>query len=408
MMKRLLISSRNEQTSRKLGAITEHEKNKVNDERDGPFQRRDVPYLAIAPLAFVLFSCMNESGYVITARITGIPNGTKMMLQNVSTGINIDSAVVADHAFSFRGQLNAVPEELRIISGLEELKKGNLFYTDLLIGNEIVQVEGDVSDLPNNITTSGSPTQKEAEVYRKEFRQWESRIDSLRAALKSVPDSIDHLRYQSEQRILEATSAFDKWQVTYLMEHFNSYIALLMYNYRRDFSTKVLDSLYATLSDKLRDSKYGKAIQTQIQFPMPNAGQTFYDFQSTDINGKLINLSAINDKYILLQFAGTGCYGSNLAINHMKEIHDRYSDSVAFVSTFFEPRSQFQEYAEGYAIPWISTWFPDGKYGEPAVKYGIVGTPTFYLISPEKRVVARWIGFEDGIIEMKLNDHLGH
>ncbi len=58
-----------------------------------------------------LLSCEKKKGFTIKARITGIPDSTKMMLVNISTGIYLDSAFVKNNELSFTGHLDAVPEE---------------------------------------------------------------------------------------------------------------------------------------------------------------------------------------------------------------------------------------------------------------------------------------------------------
>ncbi len=102
---------------------------------------------------------------------------------------------------------------------------------------------------------------------------------------------------------------------------------------------------------------------------------------------------------ILLQFAGSGCVFSDRAIDHMKEIYSQYADSIEFFSTFPDSENQFKEYILKKEIPWSATCIPSGHFGEPMIKYAIAGTPEFYLISPEKKIVATWFGYEDGIIE---------
>lgn len=86
----------------------------------------------------------------------------------------------------------------------------------------------------------------------------------------------------------------------------------------------------------------------------------------------------------------------------MKDIYGTHSDSLIFVSVFIDSKGNYQKYVSQNKIPWSSTWSPDGKYGEPICKYGIVGTLTFYLISPDKKIVANWFGYEDGIIETNI------
>lgn len=156
----------------------------------------------------VLTSFRKENGFLITGHITGIPDSTQVMLQNISNGEYLDSSFVIKSSFTFSGKLNGAPEELRIISGLKELQKGNLFYTDLLIGNETVQVTGDISDMPLNINTTGSPVQKKAESYHKQLYTWNIKLGEARANLKLFPDSINTIKKTGSGKSKRGTRFF--------------------------------------------------------------------------------------------------------------------------------------------------------------------------------------------------------
>lgn len=367
---------------------------------------KKTPCLLIILSILIFISCNKEKGFTISGRITGIADSTQVMLQNISTGEYIDSSLVINSEFTFKGQLADEPEELRIISGLEELKKGNLFYTDLLMGNEDVHLEADISDLPYNVNTSGSPTQDKAEHYRKQLYAWNVKLDSLNNHFKSFPDSIDTPeKKQAAIRIKEVKDSLENWKINFIKENFNSYISLLTYNYRRDFNVDTLKRLFSSVSEELKQSKYGEAIATQISYPKPQIGEAYNDFEAISPKEAPIKLSEINGQYILLQFAGTGCYWSNLSIQKMKTIHEKYKDSISFVSYFVDPQKQsWLKYTDDNNIPWLSLWAAGGKYSDPHNKYGITGTPTFFLISPDKKIISSWFGYDEGIIEKEIQE----
>ena len=352
---------------------------------------------------FIFFhlSCNREKSFLIEAQILGIGDSTMMMLQNLSSGEYIDSSIVINSEFIFKGRLVDEPVELRIITSIEEIKMGKLYYTDLLIKNENVKIRADVNDLPLNVSSSGSPTQKKAEIYRKQLHLWNLKLDSLKNRLHSYSDSTS-ISEKIKQKIIEVKKARDNWNENYLINNFNTYFALLMYNYRRDFSNRLLDSLFTNLPTELKNSEFGKSIQIQIEYPKLNNGDLFYDFEGVNQDDEEFNLSSITDKYILLQFAGTGCYGSNLSVKKMVELHAIYNDSIAFVSAFFDPPKDFKQYVVEHSISWTCIWTSNGKYGIPPSKYHITGTPTFYLISPNKTILKSWFGYEEGIIEKNI------
>ncbi|MBK8501678.1 MAG: redoxin domain-containing protein [Saprospiraceae bacterium] len=195
----------------------------------------------------------------------------------------------------------------------------------------------------------------------------------------------------------------EEWEDQYLKDNFNSYIGLLMHIYRHNIDYEKLQTLFESTSPALKESIYGRAIQTQIDFPKPIIGAHYYDFNGSDLNGGEFKLSDISDKFILLQFAGTACYGSNLSVNDMEKIYGSYGDSIEFISIFYEPYQETcSQYIEERALPWKSVWTKGGKYGVVPDKYGVVGTPTFFLISPNKEVVSTWFGFDEGMIQNEI------
>lgn len=70
-----------------------------------------------------LTSSKKEKGFIIRGYITGIADSTQVMLTNISSGEEIDSAFVIKSRFIFSGKLIDGLEELRIISGRKELRE---------------------------------------------------------------------------------------------------------------------------------------------------------------------------------------------------------------------------------------------------------------------------------------------
>ncbi|HRP55127.1 TlpA disulfide reductase family protein [Agriterribacter sp.] len=354
-----------------------------------------------------LTSYKKGNGFLIAGYITGIADSTQIMLQNISSGEYLDSTLVIKSNFTFRGRLNETPEELRIISGLKELQKGNLFYTDLLMGNETVAVKGDISDMPLNVTTSGSPVQKEAELYHKQLHAWNVKLRRLKANLKLFPDSINTIeKKQAAASVKKVSDSLEVWQTSFIKNNFNSYIALVMYNYRRDFNTDTLKKLYNNLPGALKQSKFGKSIYMQVNYPKPALGDNYNDFEAVNTKGNSFKLSNIKDKYILLQFAGTGCYWSHMSMPEMRMLSSEYKDSVSFVSYFMDDKAEWLNTCKTDSVTWLSVWSKGGKYSDAASKYSVTGTPTFVLISPDKKVVSSWFGYEDGIVEKEIRKAL--
>ncbi|MCB0633822.1 MAG: DUF4369 domain-containing protein, partial [Lewinella sp.] len=221
------------------------------------------PYWMIIHLAAVLWvGCSQKNdGFTIHADIHGLPDSTQVMLQNLTTGLYIDSAMSYGGKFIFAGQVENEPEELRIISDLQAaLAGGVFFYTDLLIGNESVRTEAALEGLPYNTTSSGSPSQAVAEAFNHERYRRQLVLDSLRNRMSLLNEEGDEAEaVQVEEKLKQASAAMDDWKTTYLEEHFDSYFALLQYTYRRDFETEKLRQLFKSVPEVMRLSQYGRS-----------------------------------------------------------------------------------------------------------------------------------------------------
>ena len=147
-----------------------------------------------------------------------------------------------------------------------------------------------------------------------------------------------------------------------------------------------------------------KALKLEIENPKPTTGQNAHDFTAVDKKQKTFTLLKNNESFILLQFAGNGCYGSRLSSEEMLQLYEKYDDKIEFVSHFVDPvQPDFKDLNNLPELPWHNTWQPGGKLGEASIKYGIIGTPTFYLISPDNKVVDHWFGFQKDRLKKVLN-----
>ena len=117
-----------------------------------------------------IFSCntknnngIKNSEYLITGKITGFPDSTKIFLKNINLDEDIDSTYLVKDTFQFKGkfQQDSIPEQLWLYIKLNKGK--DFFYTNLLIrNNDNVLITGDRNDFPDYINRTGSKTQEVA------------------------------------------------------------------------------------------------------------------------------------------------------------------------------------------------------------------------------------------------------
>lgn len=350
---------------------------------------------------------LKPAAFSITGQITGLPEDMRLVLRNLTTDEILGTARVQEGTFQFRGALASEPEELRIISANEHLREGLLYYTDLLMGNEDVQLEGDVADLPHHINTSGSTTQAQASAFRQARDIRRVVVDSLRGVYGAFPDSIaSPERTEARAAFEEAQAELEAWERRFVIDNFDSYIALLTNRYAKSISSDTLAVLYEGLSPEMKASPYGRVVGVQVQYPRLEAGDRVYDFVAMAEAGDMVRVGASQDTFTLLQFAGTSCFGSHRSMGALKALLAKYEGQVDVVSFFSEPREDWIGYSRTNNITWTAVGEDGGVYGDTFNKYWVTGTPTFYLISPEREVVATWFGYREGELERIIDQAL--
>ncbi|MEN8120543.1 MAG: DUF4369 domain-containing protein [Bacteroidota bacterium] len=94
----------------------------------------------------------NEEKFTISGQVSGFPDGTKFYLRNLSTDEVFDSTTVKNNNFKFEGQLSNPPEQIWLNAIIDK----KFIYTNLFIGNDKINVKGDIADFPWNVEIKGS------------------------------------------------------------------------------------------------------------------------------------------------------------------------------------------------------------------------------------------------------------
>ena len=339
-------------------------------------------------LATLIFACNTDpGGFTINVNVTGIKDGTLFYLKNWRDNTIIDSGYVRNGTFSLKGSLSH-PENL-LLHATDTVSK-EFIYTNLLIGNENVTINARRADFPWNIDAVGSESQDMAEIF--------NRVEYQRQELIKLPGS----------NVSRISDSLHQVKVALIKENFNSYAALTNFKYYKlNFPTAELAGLYKSLSPELKQSIDGKAIKTQIENPPPVVGGSYYDYTAVNQNGDTVSLSEIAERYLLLHFSSAACYPSQQSIPELRMMHDRYKDRLKIVRISVDlSKEDWEESIRKDSITWLNLWDGKGDYGDAVLKYGIIGTPNYVLISPDKIIVDKWFGYEEGIIKEKIRIHL--
>ncbi len=116
-----------------------------------------------------------------------------------------------------------------------------------------------------------------------------------------------------------------------------------------------------------------------------------------DINGNDFNLHEQGD-YILMHFWATWCAPCMAQHPKLVELHKKYDSKAQFVGIAADANiSMTKEHVEKASLDWIHIYTPFNQVlakGSIASNYWVHSWPTYLIISPEGKIVARTIGID--------------
>jgi thiol-disulfide isomerase/thioredoxin len=336
--------------------------------------------------------------YAITAQITGFENGTKFYLNDITLDTNIDSAVIENNFLSFKGKLRSEPQSLWVTANSRQ----KFYYFTLLMGNERINVKGDIKDFPFDLKISGSKTQdmhnKMIALTKEGYKKRNSLVEQYQAL---TGDSVKSNGKAIWKVIARLDSVDVLTRMDFVRQNLNSYEALdALFYLKRDFPKDTISKFYNSLNSKFKNTTYAKRIKTFLTVgDILEVGDFYSDFDGFDRDGKSHSLSEIKGKYILLDFSTTFCGPCVESVPELKKISQAYPQELSIVS--FSGDSGKETWLKGVnrdQLQWLSLWDGNGFYGKTIIKYGITGYPTFVLIDPKGKIVSKWSGYYNGSV----------
>lgn len=136
------------------------------------------------------------------------------------------------------------------------------------------------------------------------------------------------------------------------------------------------------------------------------AGDPMMDFSASTIDNESISTENLRGKYILLDFAGTGCGWCWITYPQMAKTLVQYKNLQVLTINQDYAHEKWQKIADNKQVdlPWPVLWKSENKQ-EIFETYGVQVLPTYYLISPEGMILERWQGGKDERIERLLEKH---
>lgn len=361
-----------------------------------------------APLilaAALLAGCSNENKITITGSFTNPTEGMVYLDQSdVDRSTVVDSAEIKRGRFRFTRELTG-PEFFQVRF------TGNEFVGLLVMPGEKIDLEFGKSPLAMNYTVVGSPGSEDIRFLDRQLVVTKTRLDSVRTIYNSLSSEEVALRGpELEQAYVDIVDAQRKFNIKFIIENISSMSAIQALYQRIDENTYVLyqprDLQYLkivsdSLSVRYPVSRHVRALKENVttelnrmyidrvaslasQLPETNSKP-----ELPDINDRMVSVSSLKGKYVLVSFWSTTSPESVNELPLLRSLYETYHSrglEIYHVSldTDIERWKNIVRFEE---IPWISVREADPENPVYSRLMNITRLPSNLLYDREGNII---------------------
>lgn len=360
----------------------------------------------VALLFILFFIPINaQKGFKISGVLEGFDENAIVKIEK--QGLIIDSCYLKNKKFQLKGFLEDAPSMVYLYVGMGNEAKHLSFF----IGNEDVIINAEKQDFPYDVQPQGSKFDRErylSDQQEKKLTMERSRLVKNMFLLRDEKKWNDSLQntYWSRKEPYGIIIKIDKELKTirneFIRSNINSYYGLNMLNwYKTEIPLNEVQELLDKVRPELRNSIYFKTIESHVKYSDLKIEDKFYDFSVVDQNEKAVKFSDyFNGKYILLDFSTLYCSWCLKAIPKLDELKNNNSNKLDVVTFYVDKqRKDFDGLVKKHSKGSNVVWDQEGKFSETYAKYKVFATPTFYLFSPDGKLVEKFDGYTDELGE---------
>jgi len=362
-------------------------------------------FLPVFLAVVLLAGCNNDNKVVIQGVFTVPMEGVVYLDQSeVDRSNRIDSAELKRGRFKFVTEVTG-PEFYQVRC------PGNEFVALLVMPGENVSLELGKTPVAMNYTVQGSPGSADVRMLDQQLLVTKTRLDSLRTIYNALtPGELAVRGPELEKAYQETVDAQRKFNIKFVVENISSMSSIQALYQRIDENTYVLyqprDLQYLkivsdSLSVRYPVSRHVRALKENVTSEL---NQMYINRISTlasqlpetksspelpDINGKMIGVSSLKGKYVLVSFWSTTSEASMNELPLLRSIYNDYHrKGLEIFQVSLDPDPErWKNVVRFEEIPWISVREPDPANPIYARLMNISNLPSNLLYDPQGNIV---------------------
>ena len=333
-------------------------------------------------IASIMIACSPATKtYIINGTVVDIEDGKEVYLTDLASGVNLDTAVIAQSKFSFEGNLDT-----NTIARVVSNRKAAM----LVLQEGVINVT-----LSKKSNISGTVLNDKLETYTLENRM---AVDSFNAYVEKVklenPDKIELQSDLINKYYTEIyTKAVNKNTKSLLESNKGNILAVYAFSSSISSETTVADIDAFILTNPLAATfaPIQKAKTAMINLEKTSPGMMFTDFTVRNIeNTADVKLSDYvgQGKYVLVDFWASWCGPCKREIPNLKGLHDKFGEKMLILGVnVWDKHDAALKSIKDFDMNWTNIYGSDSKL--PTDLYGIKGIPTIILFAPDGTIVDR-------------------
>ena len=328
-----------------------------------------------------------EGAFVINGQISNA-EGKSFTLVNADNNKKVAKAKVRDGTFQMTGSVGNTPTIFALQS------EGNPLPV-LLIGEigDTIKLNGKFKDLPV-AEVSGNRQSVDMQQYQKEFTPYMRKAQDINQRASAMMDERDTAAISALQKeARQLTSQMQSSAIEFLQYHPNSLASVfVLMNEMRSIPPDKLKDLYASLSDEVQQSKYGKMTEAAITSALVTAiGAEAPDFTLKDVNNEAVSLSSFRGKYVLIDFWASWCGPCRVENPNVVEAYNHYKkENFTILGVSLDrDKDKWTDAIREDHLTWTQVSDLKGWNSEAADIYNIHSIPANFLIGPSGKIIAK-------------------